>query len=162
MCNTSKMKGEIIMFGKKVKNEMLALGDLVEGLPIPQSSDVSIKLTPGALTITGNGQEFEINFSKLMMIDIKSDVEMEKIIQQSAPGMVIGAVTFGVIGAMIGGRVKTKEKRVVNHFLIVSYQSDEMKTIVIDATKDWYNAAALVDYFRKLNPTYANVTKVSL
>lgn len=53
------------MFGKKVRNEMLALGDLVEGLPIPQSSDVSIKMTPGALT-------------------------------------------FGVIGAMIGGRVKTR------------------------------------------------------
>ncbi len=162
MCNASKTKGEIIMFGKKVKNEMLALGDLVEGLPIPQSSDVSIKLTPGALTITGNGQEFEIDASKLTLVDLKSDVEMEKIIQQSAPGMIIGAVTFGVIGAMIGGRVKTKEKRTVNHFLIINYQSDELKTIVIDATKDWYNAAALVDYFRKLNPTYANVTKVSL
>lgn len=162
MCNTSKTKGEIIMFGKKVRNEMLALGDLVEGLPIPQSSDVSIKMTPGALTITGSGQEFEIDASKLTLVDLKSDVEMEKIIQQSAPGMIIGAVTFGVIGAMIGGRVKTKEKRTVNHFLIINYQSDELKTIVIDATKDWYNAAALVDYFRKLNPTYANVTKVSL
>ena len=163
MCNTSKTKGEIIMFGKKVRNEMLALGDLVEGLPIPQSSDVSIKMTPGALTITGSGQEFEIDASKLTLVDLKSDVEMEKIIQQSAPGMIIGAVTFGVIGAMIGGRVKTKGKKgLVNHFLIINYQSDELKTIVIDATKDWYNAAALVDYFRKLNPTYANVTKVSL
>lgn len=90
-------------------------------------------------------------------------LKWKKIIQQSAPGMVIGAVTFGVIGAMIGGRVKTKEKRVVNHFLIVNYQTDELKTIIIDVTKDWHNAAQLVDYFRKLNPSYlqSNV-KISL
>ena len=99
------------MFGKKNKNQKVSLGNLVEGLPIPQNTDLTIKLTPSELSMVGNGQEFEINFSKLMMIDIKSDVEMEKIIQQSAPGMVIGAVTFGVIGAMIGGRVKTKEKK---------------------------------------------------
>ncbi len=150
------------MFGKKVRNEMLALSDLVEGLPIPQSSDVSIKLTPDVLSINGSGQEFEINFSKLTLVDIKSDVEMEKIIKQSVPGMIIGAATFGIIGAMIGGRVKTKEKRVVNHFLLVSYQSDDLKTIVIDATKDWYNAAQMVDYFRKLNPIPAKLNKVSL
>lgn len=150
------------MFGKKVKNEMVTLGNLVEGVPVPQNSDLSIKLTPGAVTITGSGQEFEIDSSKLTLVDLKSDVEMEKIIQQSAPGMIIGAVTFGVIGAMIGGRVKTKEKRTVNHFLLISYLSDELKTIVIDVTKDWYNAAQLVDYFRKLNPTYAKTNKVSL
>jgi hypothetical protein len=157
------MKGGTVMFGKKNKNQKVSLGNLVEGLPIPQNTDLTIKLTPSELSMVGNGQEFEINFSKLMMIDIKSDVEMEKIIQQSAPGMVIGAVTFGVIGAMIGGRVKTKEKRVVNHFLIVNYQTDELKTIVIDVTKDWHNAAQLVDYFRKLNPSYlqSNV-KISL
>jgi hypothetical protein len=156
------MKGGLLMFGKKIKNEIIALGNLVEGLPIPQNSDLSIKLTPNALTIIGCGQEFEINFSKLTLVDIKSDVEMEKIIKQSVPGMIIGAATFGIIGAMIGGRVKTKEKRVVNHFLLVSYQSDELKSIVIDVTKDWYNAAQMVDYFRKLNPSPTKLNKVSL
>ena len=83
------MKGGTVMFGKKNKNQKVSLGNLVEGLPIPQNTDLTIKLTPSELSMVGNGQEFEINFSKLMMIDIKSDVEMEKIIQQSAPGMVI-------------------------------------------------------------------------
>ncbi len=85
------------MFGKKTKNEAVALGNLVEGLPVPQNSDLSIKLTPDAMTIVGCGQEFEINFSKLTLVDLKSDVEMEKLIKQSAPGMIIGAVAFGVI-----------------------------------------------------------------
>lgn len=149
------------MFGKKNKNEKVALGNLVEGLPIPQNSDLTIKLTPDELSITGSGQEFEINFSKLTLVDIKNDVEMEKVIQQSAPGMIIGAATFGIIGAMVGGRVKTKEKRKVSHFLLISYQTDELKTIVIETTKDWYNAAALVDLFRKLKPA-TTTQKVSL
>lgn len=149
------------MFGRKNKKEKAALGNLVEGLPIQQGTDLHIKMSPDALSIVGNGQEFEINFEKLSLMDFKSDEEMEKIIQQSLPGMVIGAATFGVIGAMVGGRVKTKEKRTVNHFLIINYQSSELKTIIIDVTKDWYNAAGLVDYFRKLKPQTEPI-KVSL
>lgn len=112
-----------------------------------------MKLTPEKLSfMTISKQEFEIDFSKVTLIDLKSDVEMEKLVQQSAPGMIIGAATFGLIGAMVGGRVKTKEKRIVNHFLIVNYQSDELKTIIIQTTKDWYNSASLVDSFKKLKP----------
>lgn len=149
------------MFGRKNKKEKVTFGNLIEGLPIPQSTDLHLKLSPSTLSIVGNGQEFEINFEKLSLVDMKSDVEMEKIIQQSLPGMVIGAATFGVIGAMIGGRVKTKEKRNVNHFLIVNYQSDDLKTIIIDVTKDWHNAAGLVDYFRKIKPQSESI-KISL
>lgn len=139
------------MFGKK-KEEKIVLGTLVDGLPAPSNCNVTVKLTPVSLNIMGNNQDFEIDFSKLELIDIKTDVEMEKVISQSAPGMIIGAAAFGVLGAMIGGRVKTKEKRVVSHFLIINYQSESLKTIIIETTNDWYNGAALVDYFRKLKP----------
>ncbi|MGL5972575.1 MAG: hypothetical protein ACRCZK_02475 [Oscillospiraceae bacterium] len=98
------------MFGKKKLNEKVVLGNLVEGLPIPQNTDLIVKMTPDVLTIIGNCQEFEIAFSKLKLVDYKNEVEMEKIIKQSAQGMIIGAATFGLIGAMIGGRVKTKKK----------------------------------------------------
>ncbi|MFZ2539808.1 MAG: hypothetical protein WAX04_13075 [Oscillospiraceae bacterium] len=133
--------------------EQIVLGNLVEGLPLPENTDLIMKLTPEKLSfMTISKQEFEIDFSKVTLIDLKSDVEMEKLVQQSAPGMIIGAATFGLIGAMVGGRVKTKEKRIVNHFLIVNYQSDELKTIIIQTTKDWYNSASLVDSFKKLKP----------
>lgn len=139
------------MFGKK-KDEMTAMGTLIEGLPIPQNSDLTVKLSTEGLSILGCNQEFEIDISKLTLMDMKSDVEMEKVIHQSLPGMVIGAATFGVVGAMVGGRVKEKNKRVVTHFLLICYESGESKTIVIETTKDWYNAAKLVDLFRKLKP----------
>lgn len=147
------------MFGNKKKDEKSTFGNLIEGLPVPQNTELNIKLTPDAISLIGNGQDFEINISKIQLVDVKSDVEMEKIIKQSAPGMVIGAATFGIVGAMIGGKVKTKEKRVVSHFLIINYNSDELKSIVLNVTEDWHNAAQLVDYFKKLKP---NVTPIKV
>ena len=38
-------------------------------------------------------------------------LKCNRFIQQSAPGMIIGAATFGLLGAMVGGRIKTKEKK---------------------------------------------------
>ena len=39
MCNTSKMKGDAIMFGKKARKELVTFGNLVEGVPVPQKID---------------------------------------------------------------------------------------------------------------------------
>ena len=138
--------------GKKKQEGRIALGNHIDGLPIPQKSDLTIKLVPEGLSILGNGQEFEINISKITFIDYRSETEMDKVIHQSAPGMFLGAAGFGVIGAMVGGRVKTKKKRNVSHFMIINYQSDELKSIVVDMTKDWYKGAQLIDYFRELKP----------
>ena len=65
--------------------------------------------------------------------------------------MTIGAATFGLLGAMVGGRVKTKEKKTVTHFVIVNYHSDEDKTIVMK-TNDGIGAGQLVDFFKQLKP----------
>lgn len=150
------------MFGKKKKNEKEIVGKMIAGVPLPDGTAVNVKLTPDVLTINGSSKEFNIDFSKLETLDIKSDVEMEQIIEQSAPGMIIGAAVFGVIGAMIGGRVKTKDKKQVNHFLIINYQSEELKTIILDVTVNWYKAAGMVDYYRKLNPSSTETISVDL
>lgn len=140
------------MFGKKKEDAKVLGGVLVEGLPIPENSNVVLKLTPDHLIIkTTKGQEFEINISKLDMIDYKSETEMKNIITQSAPGMIIGAAAFGLLGAMVGGRVKTKEKKVVSHFLIFNYQSGELKTIVIQ-TNDGNSAIQMVEFFGRIKP----------
>lgn len=150
------------MFGKKKKNEKEIVGKMIAGVPLPDGTAVNVKLTPDVLTINGSSKEFNIDFSKLETLDIKSDVEMEQIIEQSAPGMIIGAAVFGVIGAMIGGRVKTKDKKQVNHFLIINYQSEELKTIILDVTVNWYKAAGMVDYYRKLNSSSTETISVDL
>jgi hypothetical protein len=148
------MKGKVIfMFGrKKVKGKVIGATH-VEGLPIQEQADLVVKLTDEGLTliVAATKQEFEIDLSKLTLIDYKNEVEMQQIVKQSAPGMIIGAATFGLLGAMVGGRVKTKEKKLETHFVIINYHSDEDKTIVLQ-TNDKIGAGQLVDYFQKLKP----------
>lgn len=83
---------------------------------------------------------------------------MEKLIQQSAPGMIIGAATFGLLGALVGGRTKTKNKKSINHFILINYYSDEPKTIV--TTTNDTNNVKIVDFFRKLKPQQPLVTEL--
>lgn len=141
------------MFGRKKVTQKVIGANLVEGLPVSEGSDLVVRLTSENVTliVAATKQEFDIDMSKISLIDYKNEVEMEKIIQQSLPGMVIGAATFGVIGAMVGGRVKTKEKRNVTHFVIINYFSEVEKTIVL-RTNDFHGAGQLVDMFRKLKP----------
>ncbi|MGW8381242.1 hypothetical protein ACWB45_00475 [Streptococcus parasuis] len=141
------------MFGKKKKNGKVIGTTLVEGLPIQEDSDLVVKLTDEGLTLieASTKQEFEIPMSKLTMVDYKNEVEMKQIIKQSAPGMIIGAATFGLLGAMVGGRVKTEEKEIFTHFVIINYYSNEDKTIVMK-TNDGIGAGQLVDFFRQLKP----------
>lgn len=142
------------MFGKKKKNGKVIGTTLVEGLPLSEGSDLIVKLTDEGLTLiaAATRQEFEIPMSKLTMVDYKNEVEMKQIIKQSAPGMIIGAATFGLLGAMVGGRVKTEEKKIFTHFMIINYHKvGEDKTIVMK-TNDGIGAGQLVDFFRQLKP----------
>lgn len=141
------------MFGKKKMNGKVIGTTLVEGLPLSEGSDLVVKLTDEGLTLiaAATRQEFEIPMSKLTMVDYKNEVEMKQIIKQSAPGMIIGAATFGLLGAIVGGRVKTEEKKIFTHFMIINYHSDEDKTIVMK-TNDGIGAGQLVGFFRQLKP----------
>lgn len=76
---------------------------------------------------------------------------MEKVISQSAPGMIIGVAAFGLIGAVIGGRVKTKDVKNTTHFVLINYNSDGEKQIVIK-TNDALGAMKISDYFKELKP----------
>lgn len=138
------------MFGRKKLNGKVIGANHIEGLPINTDSDLILKLTPENLLLIEvfTKQEFEIPMSKLTMIDNKNETEMKQIIKQSVPGMIIGSTTFGLLGAMVGGRVQTKEKEITKHFIIINYHSDNDKTIVL-RTNDCNGAKELVDFYNK-------------
>jgi len=140
------------MFGKK-QDGKICLTTLVDGLPLNQDTNLIMKLTADKLLfiVSTTKQEFEIDFSKLTAVEYKTETEMNNIISQSAPGMIIGAAAFGILGAMIGGRVKTKQVKTVSHFLIINYQSGEEKQIVLQ-TNDGNSAKQISEYFRQLKP----------
>lgn len=70
------------MFGKKKLDGKVIGATLVEGLPIPENSDIIVKLTPESLLfiVVKNRQEIEIDFSKLTLIDCRTEVEMKQIV----------------------------------------------------------------------------------
>lgn len=142
------------MFKRKKKKEKVIGATHLEGLPIQEDADLVVKLDDEGLTliVVKSRQELNIDISKISLIDYKNEVEMKQIIKQSAPGMIIGAATFGLLGAMVGGRVKTKEKKIFTHFVVINYHSDEDKTIILK-TNDVIGAGQLVDTFRSLKPT---------
>lgn len=140
------------MFGTKKKNEVIILGDSVEGLPLKEDTDMFLKLSTKGLYMYGleNGkkQEFDISLDEITSIVHKTETEMQQYVKQSIPGMIIGNATFGLLGAMIGGRVKTKEKKQITDFIIINYTSDEPKTIVL-ITRD-PNKLKFVEFFNTL------------
>lgn len=151
------------MFGKK-KSTRGVSGSHISGLPIPDGNFVQTTLSPGELTLTavlkGGGkateQKFTLELDKVKNIQILNETEVKRVVEQSAPGMILGAAAFGIVGAMVGGRVKTKEKTAIKNLLILDYVSDEEKQIVLDCTIDsLHNQAAFLKYFRELKPETA-------
>lgn len=71
---------------------------------------------------------------------------MQKGYTSSISGAVGGAILFGPLGAMVGGRAKQKTSKVVTYYLVVTYQGDneDIKYISFEVTNDLKNAKALI------------------
>lgn len=157
------MKGKVKnMFKRKKFNGKVIGATHMEGLPVSENTDIIVRLNDELLNliVVPTKQEFEINISKITSIESKTEVEIQQIISQSAPGMIIGAAAFGLLGAMVGGRVKSKEKKILDHFIIIDYFSDEDKTIILK-TNDGLGAKQLKTYFQSLKPQQST-SKVQL
>ena len=142
------------MFGKKKEvNSQIMLGYPVDGIPVHQEANLMLKLNTDGLVITSPDfkEKYEIALNRIEKISLYSETQIEKIISQSAPGMIIGAAAFGLIGAMVGGRVKTKEKKTTNYFLLVDYEG---KQVTVRSTYP-ADAEKLVSLFQNFKPNNA-------
>lgn len=86
---------------------------------------------------------------------IKTDVEIQKQMVSSAGGAVAGGLMFGALGAIIGGRVKTKDIRTASHYLIITYTDNNSKLAYIsfEVTNNLSAAGKLIKEFKQLNST---------
>lgn len=125
---------------KNQKKRMEELGCVVEvslkhftGLPIPENSPCTFQVYKDCYKTFCNGAEFKLDRTKVTDICLKTDVEIQKQSVSSIGGAIGGAMLFGPVGAMIGGRAKNKEIRTATTYLIVSYmKDDEMKYIAFE------------------------------
>ena len=80
---------------------------------------------------------------------VKTNVEIQKQYVSSVGGAVAGAVVFGPLGAMIGGRAKEKKSKEFHQYLIFTYESDgEVKYVGFEVTYALSNAQKFVDEFK--------------
>ena len=138
------------MFGKS--KDFSTAGTLVDGLPVPANTMITVRLNSEKFYIQaliGRKKEdwptYELTVEKVENVQLMNQTEIERVVEQSVPGLIIGGAALGALGAMIGGRVHTKEK-VKNHtILAITYFSGERKQIILDVT------AAVKDSERVLN-----------
>ena len=130
------------------------------GLPIAENILVQIFSSVDEYEFLAANTSFRLNKGKITDVAITTDVEIQKNNVSSIGGAIGGAILFGPIGAMIGGRSKEKTSRIVNSYLIFTYMdNNEIKYIAFNCTG---NTAAhkFVKEFKKSNTN--NLSKIEL
>jgi len=150
--STSKAKKQ----AKKAMKERKAngitqymLATHVNGLPIAENTSCQISSLADHYEFDAAGTKFNISKSKVTDVCVKTNVEIQKQYVSSVGGAVAGAVVFGPLGAMIGGRAKEKKSKEFHQYLIFTYESDgEVKYVGFEVTYALSNAQKFVDEFK--------------
>lgn len=136
------------LFGKKEKDIIYPSIIHVGGLNVPDYCACKVVLGKINLTIICAGNEFILDIKKIRNVDFQMDIDEKQFIKSSLTKGVIGAAAFGVSGAIIGSAPKTKTKREVKCYAIISYENSngEYKSIVLrDELPNTSQCAKLVD-----------------
>ncbi len=136
------------MFGKNKGKSVT--GNCISGIDIPENVQVTMTLTDAgiSLNVPSLKKDYSIAIEKIQSVNYYNETEIEKYTDSSFGSAVIGAAAFGVIGAVIGSRPKTREKKKVSFFLLVQYDD---KMIILES-EDGFAVGQIVDYFKKLKP----------
>lgn len=131
------------------------------GLNLPENTLCTILLYNDKYEFKANGISFNLPLAKITDVCCKTDVDIQKQYVSSVGGAVGGAVLFGPIGAMIGGRAKQKKVKKVSTYLIITYMdNDAVKYIGFDATNSEWVANNFVNQFKTNGSNTA--TKIDL
>lgn len=146
------------MFGKKKEKKnfegitIYTAFHHVNGLPIPENVLCEVFSYPDRIDFKSGTTEIKLPKEKITDISIKTDTEIQQQLVSSAGGAIAGAMFFGSLGAIIGGRVKTKKVKTTTNYLIITYKSEnELKYIGFDIQNNPSSADKLVKEFQKSN-----------
>lgn len=125
---------------------------ILQGLPVAENTLCDILSCPTYYEFNVNNTTFKLDKEKIQDICIKTDTEIQKYYTSSIGGAVGGAVLFGPIGAMIGGRTKKKTSTTTKNYLIFTYLKDNnIHYISFDSTNS-LSSIKFVNEFKKSNP----------
>lgn len=125
----------------------------VNGLPIAENLLCEIKSYRDRLDFKAGTTNIKLPREKITDMCIKTDTEIQNQAVSSVGGAIAGGVMFGTLGAIIGGRVKTKKVKTITQYLIITYIGElgELKYIGFDIKNNSQSASKLVKEFHELN-----------
>lgn len=133
------------------------------GLDAPENCKCTVVLNPDSLVIECGGSEFSLNTAKVRNVDFQLDIDEKQYLKSSMAGGIAGAALFGVSGAVIGAAPKTKTKRDVKCYAIISYEETKggFRTFILrDEIANLSRCAKLVDALKPM--VNIRVNKVEL
>lgn len=93
----------------------------VSGLELPPETACTVAYYPDRITISAMNQNFSLRHDRIKDVSTKTVTEIQKQYVSSAGGAVAGGLVFGPLGALIGGRTKTKYDQRDTRFIIFTY-----------------------------------------
>lgn len=152
------LKKEIQM--KKATSGCMDLMTLehIAGLPIPQGVPCDIYLYNDKLVFLRSASTQELSFDKITDMCVKTETEIQNSYVSSAGGAVGGALLFGPLGAIVGGRAKQKTSRTINNFFIITYEKDNVTEFISFKCTGNSKVEAFIRHFDTKPKQYRNVT----
>lgn len=126
----------------------------VYGLPIAENMMCAVYSKTDSLEFEVAGASYQLSKDKILDISFKTDKEISKQAVSSAGGAVAGALMLGALGAMIGGRAKTKTVTQTFYYLIITYRDsdDNIKYLAFDSTRHIDDARRIIKDFTSQSP----------
>ena len=111
----------------KIRNDRLStsFAKHFTGLPLAEGANCKIRHDQNGFSFVAGGNTFNLSNDKITDMCIKTNAEIQRQYVSSIGGAVGGAVLFGPIGAMIGGRTKEKKATKLTQYLIITYLKEE-------------------------------------
>jgi hypothetical protein len=125
----------------------------ISGLPVAQEAPTYLYLCEDKIIFERNEMTYNLEFNKIKDITIKTDMEIQKAYVSSAGGAVAGGILFGPLGAIIGGRTKTKTNKTINKYLIFTYNKDNNIDFISFDVTGTIKAYDFVKFFMKNIPS---------
>lgn len=136
----------------------------LEGLPIAEKTNCEITLFYDRLEIVGGGINFTLSINQIVAAEVKTDVEIARIIHSSAMKGRVGGLLFGPIGLVVGSRATTRVKRKLHYYLVINYisSSGEVAFMLFQDNVIPYFTKQLVSKLKPMLPEKSQVTKIQL
>ena len=134
----------------------------LKGLPIAEGAACNIRTYQNHIVFVSGMTHIRLERKKITDMRVKTETELQKQYVSSAGGALGGALLFGALGAMVGGRTKQKTISETTYYMIISYnKSDDEPAFLYFQITDTLSAAnKVVDEFHELNKN--SVTHIDL